>query len=183
MNSLVMRRAVMDDAARVMDIIEDGKRSIARFGIDQWQCGYPNIDSVASDIELNSCYVAEDDKGTALGTLALLEGHDLEYESADLPWLTSNGKAAEAPTYAAIHRCATAQAALNRGIMAFMFSKATELAKRVGKTSLRIDTHPGNAAMRSFLTKQGFQEIGPFSLQSDGRTESDLTRIAYEKLI
>ena len=60
----------------------------------------------------------------------------------------NNGKAAEAPTYAAIHRCATAQAARNRGVMAFMFSKATELAKRAGKTSLRIDTHPGNAAMR-----------------------------------
>ena len=180
---LTMRLAAPADAARVMEVLEDGKRSIARFGIEQWQHGYPDLASVEQDIERGVCHVACDADGEIVGSLALIFGVDPEYSRATaVPWLTSND--ADAPAYyAAIHRCATAACALKRGVMAFMFAEAARIARERGAESIRIDTHPGNRAMRSFLAKQGFTELGPFELVMKGDSEPDLGRIAYEKLL
>lgn len=181
---LHMRLARADEAPRVMEILEDGKRSIARFGIEQWQHGYPNLDAVERDIAANACYVAEDADGTLLGSLALLGGIDAEYCRAQVGWLTDNPFEGEgAAPYLAIHRCATAAEALERGVMGFMFREAESIAREHGLKSIRIDTHPGNVAMRAFLSKQGFTELSPFELTQKGDQETDLTRIAYEKLV
>ena len=179
---LEMRLARADEATRVMEILEDGKRSIARFGIEQWQHGYPNLTAVERDIAASACHVAVDGNDNLLGSLALLGGIDAEYCRADVGWLTDNPVTGEAP-YLAIHRCATAAEALGRGVMGFMFDQAACIARSTGKQSIRIDTHPGNRAMRSFLTKQGFTELKAFDLTQKGDTETDLTRIAYEKLV
>ena len=180
--NLEMRLARADEATRVMEILEDGKRSIARFGIEQWQHGYPDLAAVERDIAAGACYVAADDTDRPLGSLALLGGIDAEYCRAHVGWLTDNPIAGEAP-YLAIHRCATAAEALGRGVMGFMFDRAEAIARNAGKQSIRIDTHPGNRAMRAFLAKQGFTELSAFDLTQKGGTETDLTRIAYEKLV
>lgn len=180
--NLEMRLARADEATRVMEILEDGKRSIARFGIEQWQHGYPDLAAVERDIAAGACYVAVDDTGRPLGSLALLGGIDAEYCRAHAGWLTDNPIAGEAP-YLAIHRCATAAEALERGVMGFMFDQAETIARNAGARSIRIDTHPGNRAMRAFLAKQGYTELSAFELTQKGDTETDLTRIAYEKLV
>lgn len=181
--TLTMRRAVPAEAARVMAILEDGKRSIARFGIEQWQHGYPDLASVERDLACDACWVAEDACGALVGTLALRLDTDPEYSAPGLTWLTPNTTPDGTPTYAAIHRCATAAEALKRGVMGFMFSAAEDLTRQAGRASLRIDTHPGNVAMRSFLTRHGFTELEPFELKTKSNDETDLTRIAYEKLV
>lgn len=183
-NVLQMRPAREEEAARVAEILEDGKRTIAQFGIEQWQRGYPNIESVRADIATGSCYVAEDPSGALVGTLALLGGIDPEYCRAQVPWLTPNPfEGEEDAPYLAIHRSATAAEALGSGVMGFMFDAAEAIARERGARSIRIDTHPGNRAMRSFLAKQGFTELKAFDLTQKDDTETDLTRIAYEKLV
>lgn len=181
-NQLTMRLATPDMADRIMEILEDGKRSIARLGIDQWQHGYPNLDSVRQDMEMGACYVAVDQDGELLGTLALHRGVDPEYCQAQVPWLTDNPSTEPVP-YAVIHRSATAANALNRGVMGFMFDQAAQIARAEGKQSIRIDTHPGNKAMRGLLAKHGYTEIGPFDLACKGDTDEYLGRIAYEKML
>lgn len=183
-NMLQVRPARAEEAERVAEILEDGKRTIAQFGIEQWQHGYPNIESVKADIATGSCYVAEDADGALVGTLALLSGIDPEYCRARIAWLTDNPceQDGEAP-YLAIHRSATAAEALGRGVMGAMFTAAEQIARDRGALSIRIDTHPGNRAMRGFLAKQGFCEIAPIELTQKGDDETDLTRIAYEKLV
>lgn len=180
---LTMRLAAPAEAARVMAILEDGKRSIARFGIEQWQHGYPDLASVERDLACDACWVAEDESGALVGTLALRFDSDPEYSAPDLTWLTPNTTPDGTPTYAAIHRCATAAEALKRGVMGFMFNAAEDIARGAGRTSLRIDTHPGNEAMRSFLTRHGFTELERFELKTKSNDETDLTRITYEKLV
>lgn len=183
-NVLQMRPAHAEEAARVAEILEDGKRTIAQFGIEQWQHGYPNLDAVERDIAANACYVAEDADGALLGSLALLGGIDAEYCRAQVGWLTDNPFEGEGTApYLAIHRCATAAEALERGVMGFMFREAESITRMHGLKSIRIDTHPGNVAMRAFLAKQGFTELSPFELTQKGDQETDLTRIAYEKLV
>lgn len=182
-DGLTMRRAVPAEAPRVMEILEDGKRSIARFGIEQWQHGYPDLASVERDLARDACWVAADAAGELVGTLALRFDADPEYVDPGLSWLTPNTDGAGAPAYAAIHRCATAAGALKRGVMGFMFEAAEGIARAEGRRSLRIDTHPGNLAMRSFLARHGFTELQAFELKTKDDTETDLTRIAYEKLV
>ena len=87
-DTLTMRRALPGEADRVMEILEDGKRSIARFGIEQWQHGYPNRTSVEGDLALDACWVAVDASGSLLGTLALRFDEDPEYRMPELTWLT-----------------------------------------------------------------------------------------------
>ncbi len=177
---LTMRRAAAVEAERVMDIIEDGRRSIAALGIAQWQFGYPDLASIERDIAHGFCYVAQDPAGELLGTCALCTGADAEYAQADVPWLTAS---VDGEPYVAIHRCATSERARKRGVMGFMFDAAADLARAWGKRSLRIDTHPGNVRMRGFLAKHGFTELGAFELATKDNGETDLVRIAYEKLI
>ena len=179
---LSMRRAVAAEAERVMDIIEDGRRSIAALGIAQWQFGYPDLATIERDIAHGFCYVAEDVAGVLVGTLAICRGVDPEYVQAPVSWLTSDTACGDVP-YVAIHRCATSLRAQKRGVMGFMFRATADLARAWGYQSIRIDTHPGNVAMRGFLTKQGFSEIGPFELATKTNGETDLIRIAYEKLV
>lgn len=182
-SDLIMRRATAADAERVLEILEDGKRSIARFGIEQWQQGYPNSASVAADIAHDACWIAEDASSAPLGTLALRFDEDPEYLDPAIPWLTPATAPGADPAYAALHRCATAASALRRGVMGFMFSEAERLAREAGRASVRIDTHPGNRAMRSFLARRGYTELVAFELKTKGGAEVDLTRIAYEKLV
>ena len=181
-DTLTMRRATASEATRVMEILDDGKRSIARFGIEQWQHGYPDLASVEQDIALGACHVAATAAGELVGTLALRLDLDRDYAASGIDWLTANPSEEPVP-YAAIHRCATAEAALKRGVMAFLFASAKDLARRAGRSSIRIDTHPGNLAMRSFLAKQGFSELSAFKLSTKGDAETDIVRIAYEKLL
>ena len=180
---LIMRRANADEAPRVMEILEDGKRSIARFGILQWQQGYPNLDSVRHDIRMGSCYVAQEASGELVGTLALFFTADPEYKHAAVTWLTDAAGHRDAVPYASIHRCATSASALGKGVMRFLFTAAEDIARRQGKRSIRIDTHPGNLAMLRFLGRLGYAEIGSFDLATKHNGETDLGRIAYEKLI
>ena len=183
MTKFTMRRTRPEEAARVIQILNDGKRAIAQFGIEQWQHGYPNLSSVEADLAQGACWVAVDEGGRLVGTLALRFDTDAEYTAPELTWLTPNENAAGEPTYAAIHRCATAAEALERGVMGFMFKAAEGIAAAAGRQSIRVDTHPGNHAMRSFLARQGFSELAPFELKTKDGTETDLTRIAYEKLV
>ena len=181
---LHMRLARADEAPRVMEILEDGKRSIARLGIEPGQPGHPNLDGVQRAIQANARHVAEDRAGALLGSLALLGGIDAEYCRAQVGWLTDNPFEGEGTApYLAIHRCATAAEALERGVMGSLFREAESITRMHGLKSIRIDTHPGNVAMRAFLAKQGFTELSPFELTQKGDQETDLTRIAYEKLV
>lgn len=181
--TLTMRRATPAEVERVLEILDDGKRSIARFGIEQWQHGYPDRAAIERDLAHDACWVAQDASGMLLGTLALRFDNDPEYSAPDIAWLTPNAAPDDTPTYAAIHRCATAADALKRGVMAFMFTEAESIARDAGRLSLRVDTHPGNVAMRTFLARQGYQELNSFELKTKDGTEGDLVRIAYEKRI
>ena len=173
---LNIRRARGDEVAAVMAVIEDGKRSIARLGIEQWQHGYPDAAAIEDDIAAGACWVAESGDGKLLGTHALLFGADEDYEASDIAWLN------DGCPYAAIHRCATAADALGHGVMSALFAHAQEVARERAVASIRIDTHPGNTTMRAFLGKQGFTELEAFDLVSHG-VPADRRRIAFEKLL
>ena len=79
--------------------------------------------------------------------------------------------------YVAIHRVAISVSRRGSGISTAIINYAAEHAKKLGRASLRIDTHEGNVVMRRMLEKHGFALCGIIYLQNGD------SRVAYEKNI
>ena len=64
---MILRQTKLEDISRVMEIINQAKCYFKENGIDQWQDGYPNEETIEKDIENIEAYVLEED-GVILGT-------------------------------------------------------------------------------------------------------------------
>ncbi|MBQ3591378.1 MAG: GNAT family N-acetyltransferase, partial [Clostridia bacterium] len=87
-------------------------------------------------------------------------------------WLTGDSH-----DYAAVHRITVSPDFRNRGMAGQAMAFAKAMSKDAGFSSLRIDTHQGNLAMRGMLEKNGFTHCGTIFL------ESGAPRVAYEILL
>ena len=79
--------------------------------------------------------------------------------------------------YVAIHRVAISVSRRGSGISTAIINYAAEHAKKLGRASLRIDTHEGNVVMRRMLEKNGFVHCGTIYLENGD------PRVAYEKTV
>ena len=179
MADIAIRRAHEGDIPSVEHVLREGKAAIAELGISQWQHGtYPNHEDVARDVAQGHCYLAEDETGAALGTIALSFDGDPTYDAIDGAWLTQTTSANA--RYATIHRTAVDRAAARRGVMSALFAEAERLSRATDCESMRADTHPGNTPMRGLLEREGFTACGTILLTRD---DPDPVRVAYEKVL
>lgn len=168
---MIIRSAKSADAARILEIIESAKLALHDLGIDQWQNGYPNAESIAGDIRTGIGHVL-DENGTILATAAVYVGHEPTYDRIyDGRWLTEN------TVYGIIHRIAVAPEAKNKGAASKIMDYCAEISRAAGVTSLRCDTHPGNVIMQHTLEKNGYTRCGTIYLE-DGDV-----RIGFEKVL
>ena len=75
------------------------------------------------------------------------------------------------------HHVAVSNECRKHGVAVFMLENAELIAKRIGKTSLRLDTHELNHRMRNLLEKCGFVNVGNVHMPNGD------PRLAYEKII
>lgn len=162
-----------------MDILADGRASLAALGIDQWQGGYPHRDVIEDDVASGSSYAVVDD-GTVVATAMLgFEGEAVYDRIEQGTWLTCC--LSDDPCYCVVHRVAVSAAFKGRGAASFLLSCAEEMARDRGCASVRIDTHPGNGPMRKLLEKNGYRECGIIYIEH--AEEHTPERIAFEKLV
>ena len=91
MTDISIRKTTVADIPAVAAILQEGKTSIAELGISQWQNGpYPSQVDVEADVAAGISHLAEDETGTALGTIAVTVGGDEAYDRIDGAWLTSS---------------------------------------------------------------------------------------------
>lgn len=153
-------KAKLDDTKIIIDMIENGRKHIQTFSIDQWINGYPNLDTIINDINNDIGYVCVlNDE--IVGYFALLE-YDECYEYIEGKWLNDS-------KYVAVHRCVVSN--FDKGLGSLLF---TQLKKRYDH--IRVDTHIGNISMNKCLLKNGFKKCGTIYLK-DGSP-----RIGYEYL-
>jgi len=166
----MIRKAIPDDIPKIMEIINDAKRSLKERGIDQWQSGYPNEEIILQDIKGGNSYVYyQDDELWA--TFGVFYGEDPTYVAIyDGAWLTEN-------PYSVIHRVATNGHVRGKGIVGKIIAFVGEESLKNGFTSMRIDTHPDNRSMQRALEKAGYIYCGNIFLAN-----GDL-RLAYEKVL
>ena len=103
---MIFRKTEKEDIAGVLKIIESAKERMKNMGLDQWQNGYPNENSIMEDVDKGISYVMEEN-GEILGTSVLtFEKEDVYENMKEGQWL-SDGE------YAVIHRIAVLDSGKN----------------------------------------------------------------------
>lgn len=166
-----IRNAVLNDLPDILRILDAAKLALRACGVDQWQDGYPNADSVRADIENGTGRVLVEN-GAVIATAAVYVGHEATYDRiCGGSWRT------DASVYGIIHRIAVAPQAKNKGAASRFVDYCADLARVAGVPSLRCDTHADNAIMQHTLEKNGYVRCGTIYL-ADGAP-----RIGYERVL
>ena len=171
LDSFKAEEADIDD---LLSITADGSAYLKACGVDQWQDGFPNADTFRTDMRLGDCWLFSH-RGKPAGVFSIYTIPEEDYRQIDGAWLT------EGENYATLHRMAVKKEYRGRGVAREMFSLAEDLARGLGKQSLRADTHADNRAMRQLLESVGFQSCGMITLRRS--SEHDRLRIGYEKIL
>lgn len=152
----------------VMTIIGQAKARMGAQHIDQWQDGYPNEESIITDINKKQGHVFLKNR-QVVAYAAIVHGKDPYYENIDGQWLTNDN-------YITVHRIAIHNDFLHRGYADHIIRYAEKYAKKQGIPSFRIDTHHDNLFMRNLIRNNGFTYCGIVQVR-DGE------RLAYEKAL
>ena len=161
-----IRKTMIEDIDDVLVIIEEAKQYFKQQGINQWQDGYPNKDTILSDIHNHEGYVLEEN-GEILATCMISINPDPTYQYIeDGHWLNHD-------LYAVIHRIATRNDQKGKGLASRFINEITNIHPTI--KSIRVDTHPDNKSMQQVFYKNAFSYCGIIYLANGDK------RMAYEK--
>ena len=163
-----LRLANSEDKNIIWEILQAAIEQRRKDGSDQWQNGYPNEQTVTTDIQNGYGYVLVDNN-TIIAYAAIIFGVEPTYKDIQGQWL-SNGD------YAAVHRVATAEALKKKGMGAYLFLLIEELCLEKNVISIKVDTNFDNVPMLRILDKLNYTYCGEIFF-------SGASRKAYEKLL
>lgn len=163
------RKSEMRDLPAILAILKAARQYFKDQGIDQWQDGYPDSDTIEQDIRQGISWVMEEaDQIAATAVISFQEDENYKVMEEGR-WLT------ELP-YAVIHRIAVQPERKGQGLAGQFFAFAEALCRKNQISAMRVDTHADNRSMRRLIEKCGFQYCGVIRLKRD-----QALRIAYEK--
>lgn len=155
------------DIKRTMEIINQAKAYFKQNGVDQWQQGYPDENSIAKDICEQKGYMLSMDE-EIVGYLCLDFDGEASYNSLKGQWNNPDD-------YAVIHRLAIDNRCKGKGLASKAYKLVENICLEKGVHSIRADTDMDNVNMRHSLEKNGFKYCGTvFFDYSD--------KVAYEKV-
>jgi GNAT superfamily N-acetyltransferase len=164
------RKAVEPDLPGIMNIIRQAQAYMKKSGIDQWQNGYPNEETILDDINKGYSYVLAEGH-SILGTVAVIFGIEKTYNRIyEGQWLNAG-------SYATVHRIAVSSEHKGSGLAGAIMKYIESICLSKDVHSIKVDTHEDNKSMQNCLHKNGFQYCGVIYLEDGSK------RIAYEKLI
>jgi GNAT superfamily N-acetyltransferase len=147
-----IRKAVADDLPTILRWRTEAAAWLHNRGSDQWSdSGLSRdafIDRVTESIRAGETWIAEDDDGTRLGTIAV----DLSPD----PGLWSEE---ELNSAFVVHRMITDRSAVGRGVGTLMLDHAEYLARRAGRKMLILDAWSTNRGLHAYYESQGFCHV------------------------
>lgn len=166
--NVTFRKATMDDASIVWEILQQAILKRKEEGSNQWQDGYPNPDIVKRDVEKEVAFVLlVDEKIT--GYLAILINDEPGYENLEGKWLTNTD-------YVVFHRVAIAKEFLGKGLSKKMMDFIENYALQNNIFSIKADTNFDNTAMLHVFKNRGYVRCGKVYFRNSPRE-------AYEKVL
>ncbi|MBT2619634.1 GNAT family N-acetyltransferase [Chryseobacterium sp. ISL-6] len=162
------RKAEIKDRNIIWEIIQQAIERRKADGSTQWQNGYPNADTVESDIAKGFGFVLTVDEAVAV-YVALIFNDEPAYSTIEGAWL-SNGE------FVVVHRVAVSEEFAGQGLVKKLFEHIEDYTKSQGVQSVKVDTNYDNIAMLKILEKQGYSYCGEVVLAGG-------VRKAFEKII
>lgn len=167
---IYLRKATMDDAAAVMDVINQAKAFLKSYHSPQWQDGHPTWEMVKDDIAKGYTYVLMVD-GDIAGTAALKTTSEPNYDAIyDGQWQRPN------EPYAIIHRVAFTAKYRGHHLSSYLFSNIISIGYSQGIRNFRYDTHQVNLPMQKLGEGMGFVRRGTINVKD----KIDHVRMGYE---
>jgi len=172
------RRTVEADIDRILCIIRQAQEYLKQQGIDQWQNGYPNRETIADDIRKGYAYVLLMND-VVVGTVAVTFDGEKTYDKIyEGKWLSERESApGRRLDYATIHRIAVDAQYKGAGFASKIIWNIEHMCRSRNVHNIRVDTHRRNTSMQRLLEKNGFIYCGIIYLE-DGSE-----RIAFEKIL
>lgn len=166
--NLHFRKATFEDAGEIWKILQQAIERRKNDGSKQWQDGYPNPETIQSDIQKNDGFVLTDSE-KIIGYTAIIFNNEPAYEKIDGKWLTEGD-------FLVVHRVAISEEYVGKGLAQKIFSYIEEFAKENKIPSIKVDTNFDNLAMLKILEKLNYQYCGEVFLRSG-------VRKAFEKIV
>ena len=169
-----IKKVELNEIEKVMEIINDAK-AFLKPQSQQWQQGYPNIESMKNDILNHNLFgVYINNELTCVA--ALIIGIEKTYVNMiEGKWIID-----VSTLDLVIHRIAVSNKYRGIGCGKAMMKFAYEHAKNNGCKSIKVDTHRVNKPMQNLLINHGYSYQGVIDLN---RNEEDQLRLAYELVI
>jgi RimJ/RimL family protein N-acetyltransferase len=161
-------KATKQDAAKIMDIINQAKAFLKSQGVDQWQTGYPAMSDIERDLDNEIGYVLKDE-GKIVGYAGIDARGEKAYDTLKGNWLNND-------PYIVIHRMAVDNSVRGKGLAQKMFQACEDFAKSKGIQNIRVDTDEDNHIMRHIIEKMGFKYTGTIWFDNS-------TKIAFQKVL
>ena len=170
---MIFRKATHADIDRIAEIISYASQRLHKAGIDQWQRGYPNRQSVENDVNNGVGMVLSLGNEILAYGAVIFTGEKAYDDLTGGEWLTRSNTTA--PRYAVIHRLCVSEIFVGMGF-AKQFVQAAEAMATERAESMRIDTHADNRTMQHLMRSMGYTYCGIIYFESRSLT-------AFEKIL
>lgn len=165
---MILRKANFSEVPAIWTIMQQAIEQRKRDGSDQWQNGYPNVQTIQDDIHMGYGYVLVDNS-TIVAYAAIIFGVDPTYTDIKGKWLT-NGD------YVVVHRVATSNAVKGKGVATRLFELIEHLSRQHNVFSIKVDTNFDNKPMLRILDKLNYSYCGEVFFEGSPRK-------AFEKVL
>lgn len=162
------RNAILSDQEYIWEILQQAIESRKNDGSQQWQDGYPNLETVENDLKNNYGFVLTLNQHI-VGYAAVIFDIEPAYESIQGSWL-SHGK------YVVVHRVAVSIKSAGKGLATKMFLEIEKVAAAKNVFSIKVDTNFDNLPMLKILAKLNYEYCGEVHFRHSARK-------AFEKIL
>lgn len=154
----IFDKASAEEVTEIGILFEKGKQFLKQQGIKQWQGSHsPSAAVAATDIQNGIGYVLRAQNGEIAAYAAIIPGIDSSYLEIDGHWLSDG-------PYCAVHRVVVSDAFKGQGLAKQLLAHCKEVARMLGASSVRIDTHAHNQIMQKVILHSGFVYCGEITL-------------------
>lgn len=148
---MIIRQATASDLDTIIAMRQERSRWLAGQGSDQWQVGLTTdgfAERVRTSIAAGQTYMAVDEHGEVLGTIAI--------DTWTNPGLWSEQDLAESVI---VHRMITWRHAAGQGVGNVLLELANKVALRAGRRWVRLDAWTSNNGLHDYYRSAGFRHV------------------------
>ncbi|MFY1046360.1 GNAT family N-acetyltransferase [Chryseobacterium sp. GP-SGM7] len=167
-NEIQFKKAESSDINIIWEIIQQSVERRRIDGSQQWQNGYPNLQTIENDVAKGFGYVLTVNHEVAI-YVALIFNDEPAYSTIEGEWLT-NGE------FVVVHRVAVSEKFAGQGLAKKLFDYIEDFTKSQNVLSVKVDTNYDNLAMLKILESKGYTYCGEVFLAGG-------VRKAFEKVL